>query len=81
MVFQTSMLDWRRQGGGSICHRYICIVLYMKRIWMNVRMTQRFSVVVFHRSIGDMHVDLLLIGGCNGFTEMYAQLEGSICQI
>ena len=23
----------------------------MKLIWMNVRMTQRFSVVVFHRSI------------------------------
>ena len=23
----------------------------MKLMWMNVRMTQRFSVVVFHRSI------------------------------
>ena len=25
--FQASMLDWR----GSICHRYMCIVLYMYR--------------------------------------------------
>ena len=41
------MFDWRR-GGGSICHGYMCIVLYMKLIWINVRMTQRFGVVVFH---------------------------------
>ena len=32
MVFQRSMLDWRR-GGGLICHGYMCIVLYMKLIW------------------------------------------------
>ena len=30
----------------------------MKLIWMNVRMTQRFSVVVFHRSIVDWGVNL-----------------------
>ena len=34
MVFQTSMLKWRR-GVGSICHGYMCIVLYMKLIWCN----------------------------------------------
>ena len=28
MVFQRSMVDWRR-GGGSICHGYMCVVLYM----------------------------------------------------
>ena len=28
------MLDWRR-GGGSICHGYMCILLYMKVIWCN----------------------------------------------
>ena len=44
MVFQTSMLNWRR-GVGSICHGYMCIVLYMKLIW------------------------------CNGFPDIYAQLE------
>ena len=44
MVFQRSMLDWR-WGGGSICHGYMCIVLYIKLIW------------------------------CNGFPEIYAQLE------
>ena len=32
MVFQRSMLDWRR-GVGSICHRYMCIVLYIKPVW------------------------------------------------
>ena len=32
LVFQRSMLNWRR-GLGSICHRYMCIVLYMKLIW------------------------------------------------
>ena len=37
---------------------YMCIVLYMKLIWMNVSMTQRFSVVVFHRSIVDWGVNL-----------------------
>ena len=38
---------------GSVCHGYMCIVLYMKLLW------------------------------CNGFPEIYAQLEeggvGSIC--
>ena len=34
---------------GSICHAYMCIVLYMKLIW------------------------------CNGFAEIYAQLEGVNC--
>ena len=33
---------------GSICHGYICIVLYMKLIW------------------------------CNGFPEIYAQLEEGV---
>ena len=43
MVFQRSMLDWR--GLQSICHGYMCIVLYMKLFW------------------------------CNGFPDIYAQLE------
>ena len=32
MVLQRSMFDWRR---GSICHGYMCIVLYMKLVWCN----------------------------------------------
>ena len=60
-IYETYLVYWFLRdicsiGGGrvgSICHGYICIVLYMKLIWMNVRMTQRFSVVVFHRSIVD----------------------------
>ena len=47
MVFQRSMLDWRR-GWWSICHGYMCIVLYMKLIW------------------------------CDGFPEIYAQLEEGV---
>ena len=43
VVFKASMLNcW----GLSICHGYMCIVLYMKLIH------------------------------CNGFVEIYAQLEG-----
>ena len=34
MVFQRSILNWRR-GIGSIWHGYMCIVLYMKLIWCN----------------------------------------------
>ena len=34
MVFQRSMLDWRR-GKGSICHRYMCILLYVKLMRCN----------------------------------------------
>ena len=32
VVFKASILNWRR---GSICHMYMCIVLYMKVIWCN----------------------------------------------
>ena len=31
VVFQRSMLDWRR-GMGSVCHGYMCILLYVKLI-------------------------------------------------
>ena len=34
MVFQRSVLDWRREVG-SICNGYMCIVLHMKLIWCN----------------------------------------------
>ena len=32
VVFQRSMLDWRR-GKGSVCHGYMCILLYVRLIW------------------------------------------------
>ena len=58
-IYETYLVYWFSRdlcsiGGevGSICHRYMCIVLNMKLIW------------------------------CNGFQEIYAQLEegvGSIC--
>ena len=57
------MIDWRK---GYVCPRYMCILLYVKLMWcsgvpyiygklekgvkLNVIMTQRFGVVVFHRS-------------------------------
>ena len=37
---------------------YVHCAIYMKLTWMNVRMTQRFSVVVFHRSIVDWGVNV-----------------------
>ena len=57
MVFQRSMLDWR--GVGSICHGYMCIVLYMKLIWCNgfpdicASRSAKFGVVVFKASMLD----------------------------
>ena len=48
MVFQISMLDWRKGWGQSaICICALCYI-YMKLIW------------------------------CNGFPEMYAQLEEGV---
>ena len=32
MVFQRSMINWM---GVSICHGYMCMLLYMKPIWCN----------------------------------------------
>ena len=45
MVLQRSMLNWRR---GSICHKYMCIVLYICR---SVIRCAKFGVVVFKASL------------------------------
>ena len=79
MVFQRSMLDWRR-GWGLICHGYMCIVLYR-----NV-----FGVLVFQTSMLDwrrgwgqsatgicaLHYIYMKVMWCNGFPDIYAGLEG-----
>ena len=44
MVLQRSMLNWR----GSICHRYMCIVLYIYRSAMRCA---KFGVVVLQASM------------------------------
>ena len=62
VVFHRSMVNWRR-GVGSICHGYMCFLLYMKLIWCN-GFPEKYGqleeggmgsvctgVVVFHRSI------------------------------
>ena len=111
MVLQRSMLNWKRVGRGSICHRYMYIVLYIYR-------PAKFGVAVFQAFMflrgRDLPVDMTrsakcgvavfmylcsIEGGnvpwvyvhcaiyetylCNGFAEIYAQLEksggGSIC--
>ena len=46
MVLQRSMLDWR----GSICHRYMYIVLHIYRSAMRCA---KFGVVVFKASMLD----------------------------
>ena len=62
-VCKASMLDCRR---GSICHRYMCIVLYMKLIWCNGFARDLCSIggggLMWH----------------NGFVEIYAQLEEGV---
>ena len=44
-VFKVSMLDWRRV---SICHRYMCIVLY---IYISAMRCAKFGVAVFKASM------------------------------
>ena len=71
---------------GSICHRYMCIVLYMKHICVIV--FQR-SILNWRRGCGQSAMGLCALCyiymthiWCNGFPEIYAQLEewvGSIC--
>ena len=45
MVLQRSMHDWRR---GSICHRYMCIVLY---IYRSAIRCAKFGVAVLQASL------------------------------
>ena len=51
MVLQRSMLNWR----GSICHRYMCIVLSIYRSAMRYA---KFGVAVLQASMLDWGVSL-----------------------
>ena len=84
VVCKASMLDWRR---GSICHRYMCIVLY---IYRSAIRCAKFGVVVFKASMlncsgtiyhGNMCIVLYMkLIWCNGCAEIYVQLEeGETC--
>ena len=81
-VFKASMVNWRR---GSICHRYMCIVLY---IYRDAIRCAKFGVAVFKASMLDckqgnlpwvyVHCAIYMkLIWCNGFAEIYAQLEGA----
>ena len=84
MVFQRSMLAW--MGVGSICHRYMCIVLYINLFGVMVFQTSMFG---WRRGWGQSAIGIcalcyiyMKLICCNGFSEIYAQLEegvGSIC--
>ena len=66
VVLHGSMIFW----GGSICLGYMCIVLYIY-IW------NLCSVMVLHRSmlVWGAHLPNMC---CNGFPEIYAQLEEGV---
>ena len=80
MVFQRSMLDWRR-GLGLICHGYMCIVLYMKLIWCN-----GFPETCAHleEGVGSICHGYMCIVlymkpfWCDGFPEICAHLEEGV---
>ena len=54
MVLQRSMLDWRR---GSICLRYMCIVLYIY-IYRSAMRCAKFGVEVLQTSMLNWGVNL-----------------------
>ena len=63
---------------GSICHGYMCIVLYMKLIWCNgfpeiyVQLEEGLGSICH----GCMSIVLSMkLFWCNGFAYIYAQLE------
>ena len=75
MVFQWSMLDWR---GVLICHRYMCIVLYMKLIWCDgfQEISAQLEEGVGSICHGYMCIVLYMkLIWCTGFQEIYAGLE------
>ena len=69
------------EGVGSICHGYMCIVVYMNLC----------GVMVFQTSMLDyrmggvnlpwvyVHCAIYIIIWCNGFPDIYAQLEHDYC--
>ena len=72
------------QGGGLICHWYMCIVLYMKLIWCTgfpeIYACLEGVGLICHRC---MYIVLYIkLIWCTGFPEIYACFEegvGSIC--
>ena len=87
MVFQRSMLDWRR-GVGSICHGHMCIFPIYIRNLCGVMVFQK-SMVDWRRGWGQSAIGICALCyiyqkliWCNGFPKIYARLEegvGSIC--
>ena len=74
VVFQRSVIDWRR-GLGSVCHGNMCILLYMKLFWCSgfpeiyARLEEGVGVslpwVYVHSAIYETF-------WCSGFPEIYA---------
>ena len=82
MVFQRSMLDWER-GVGSICHRYVCIVLYiyMKLMWCNgfpkiYAQLEKWGWGQSAMGICALCYIYMKLIWCNGFSQISAGLMG-----
>ena len=79
MVFQISMLN-RRRGPGSICHGYMCIVLYMKLTWGN-GFPKIYGQLEGMGSICHWYMCIVLymkLTWCNGFPKIYAHLKEGV---
>ena len=60
---------------GSICHGYICIVLYMKLIWFSRDLCLIGGWGQSAIGISALWYIYMKFMWCNGFPEIYAQLE------
>ena len=63
---------------GSVCHGYMCILLYMKLIWCSgfseiyARLEEGMGSVCHGYMCILLYVEVI---GCSGFQETYPQLE------
>ena len=85
MVFQRSMLNWRRRGVHLPNMSTMCFLLYMKLIWCNgfPEIYAQLEEGVHLPNMSTMCILLYMkLIWCHGFPEIYAQLEegaGPVC--
>ena len=66
VVFHRSMVNWR----GYICHRYMCILLYVKLIW-----SSDIPQIYGKLKEGGLYVKLMW---CSGIPQIYGLFEEGV---
>ena len=72
VVFHRSMVNWRRVG--SVCHGYMCILLYMKLIWCS-----GFPEIYAWLEGGGVSVPWVLCAFCYTWNLFGVLWMGSVC--